>query len=66
MSSKNSALASLTAQYTDSENEDDRNSDDDDSQNTEGSAESQVKPQYCTYSEYCNLIMRYIYSIYFR
>lgn len=43
MSSHNSALASLTAQYTDSENEDDRHSDDDDSQNTEGSTESQVR-----------------------
>lgn len=41
MSSKNSALASLTAQYTDSENEEDRNSDDD-SPNTENSSESQV------------------------
>lgn len=41
MSSKNSALASLTAQYTDSENEDDRDSDEDNSPNTD-SSESQV------------------------
>lgn len=37
--SRNSALASLTAQYTDSENEDDNHSDDSDS----NSSESQVK-----------------------
>lgn len=41
MSSKNSALASLTETYTDSENEDDRSSNDDESTNTEGSSESQ-------------------------
>lgn len=42
MSTKNSALASLTETYTDSENEDDHSSNDDESQNTEdGSSESQ-------------------------
>lgn len=60
MSSKNSALASLTAQYTDSENEDDRNSDDDDSPNTENSSESQVTYQnnihYVLYCKTANII----------
>lgn len=42
--SHKSALASLTAQYTDSENEDDRRSDgDSDSSDTEHSTESQVR-----------------------
>lgn len=39
----NSALASLTATYTDSENEDDDFARDDDSPQTDGSAESQVR-----------------------
>lgn len=43
MSSKNSALASLTATYTDSENEGDRHSDDDSPQSEGGSSVSQIR-----------------------
>lgn len=47
-SKNNSALASLTATYTDSENEDEHDSDGEDSAHSDGSKESQVRATaYC-------------------